>query len=475
MPKVLTKNAAPAQTLLLSEKECAKYHAYLNGDDMPFDLGASVLAGSIGMRGDLLEKAVTIAEIFRRVCLSLHSKGKIPDALLKPFAGLPSVRSSILTAPFCLAYFRMDFFLNQNDPSASLKIMEVNSGGAGLTDYLRCIRYLRKVHQFNAPKGYNAIDVPDMLRSLLAYGQKICPTMKTLGLVGVENGSTDSLIEYEEYAGWLKENTNVEPVLLALTDGELSLLDHKKFPSRVKNLKDLDAVYFDWFENLPALEKVTKTLTDLGIVTIPARSDLLFEQKRFLAFLRMCEKPEGIMDGDWHLLQEAILPSFPLEEFGEHLEEMEVWPGIVLKMDLDCASENVFIYDFSKISFKEALIALDHTLRYGHPTSEPLPAASTGSAQAALGAKAGQNLRTSQPTWSLQQFCLPPHLPLSEPTPAWVGYDYAPYKFDLMTYLCYEEEIPRVLFGSRCFSREKYDELTEEGLEDILWGPVSTL
>lgn len=461
MQKVLTKNSAPAQTLLLSEEECAKYHAYLNGDDMPFDLGASVLAGSIGMSSDLLERAVNIADIFRRVCAALHESLKMQEglyeALLRPFRDLPSVRSSILKAPFCLAYFRMDFFLDQNDENAPLKIMEVNSGGAGLTDYLRCIRYLRKVHTFDAPKSCGLIDVPDMLRSLLAYGQKICPMIKTLGLVGVENGSTDSLIEYEEYAGWLKANTDVEPVLLSLTEGELSLLEHPKFPSPIKNISKLDAVFFDWFENLPALEKVTKKLTELGIRTIPARSDLLFEQKRFLAFLRTCEKPAEISAKEWAMLQEAILPSFSLEEFGEHLEEMEEWPGIVLKMDLDCASENVFIYDFSKTSFKEALFALDHTLVHGHPTSlPPYPL-------------------TSRPSWSLQQFLPPPHLPLSGPTPAWVGYDYAPYKFDLMTYLCYEEESPRVLFGSRCFSREKYDEITEEGLADALWGPVSTL
>lgn len=456
MSKVLTKNSAPVQTLLLTQEECVKYHAYLNGNDMPFDLGASVLAGSIGMRADLLEKAVTIAEVFRRVCASLHeslgAQKELRDALLKTFDDLPSVRSSILNAPFCLTYFRMDFFLDQHSQGAPLKIMEVNSGGAGLTDYLRCIRYLRKIHQFDPPKGYSTIDVPDMLRSLLAYGQKNSP-LRSLGLVGVENGNTDSLLEYVEYAQWLKENTNVEPVLLALTDGELSLLHHPKFPSTIKDLKDLDAIFFDWFENLPALEKVTKRLTELGIRTIPARSDLLFEQKRFLSFLRHCEKPNTVSEEEWNLLQEAILPSFPLEELGEHLEEMEEWPGIVLKMDLDCASENVFIYDFSKTSYQEALGALSRTLSQGHPAS-PLQ---------------------TKPTWTVQQFISPPHLPLTGPTPQWIGYDYAPYKFDLMTYLCYEEDTQRVLFGSRCFSREKYDEITEEGLEDALWGPVSTL
>jgi len=455
-----TQLVSPAQTLLLTQEECAKYHAYLNGDNMPFDLGASVIAGSIGMRTELLERAVMIAEIFRRVCAAFHEsfgvQKELRNVLLKPFDALPSVRSSILTAPFCLTYFRMDFFLDQNDSNAPLKIMEVNSGGAGLTDYLRCIRYLRNVHQFGAPKGYSTIDVPDMLRSLLSYGRKHSP-FRTLGLVGVENGRSDSLIEYEEYAQWLKENTDIEPVLLALTDGELSLLDHPKFPSPINNLAGLDAIYFDWFENLPALEKVTKKLMELGIATIPARSDLLFEQKRFLASLRTCERPAEIAADDWRLLQEAILPSFPLEEFTEHLEEMEEWPGIVLKMDLDCASENVFIYDFQKTSFEEALAALEHTLTHGHPTS--LPPYSL----------------TFKPTWSLQQFIPPPHLPLSAPTPSWIGYDYAPYKFDLMTYLCYEEETPRVLFGSRCFSREKYDELTEEGIRDALWGPVSTL
>ncbi|HLD07729.1 MAG TPA: hypothetical protein VJB60_01565 [Candidatus Peribacterales bacterium] len=456
MQTALTKKIAPARMLLLTEEECAAYHTYLQSDDMPFDLKDSVIAGSIGIEEELLQKAVRIAEVFRRACRSLHASfQKHSDTLLKPFQDLPSVRSSLLASPFCLTYFRMDFFLDQHDERAPLKIMEVNSGGAGLTDMLRCIRHLRRIHTFDPPQGYQSIEIPNMLQALLLHGKTVAP-FKTLGLVGVENGSDDSLLEYIEYAKWLKANTDVEPVLLSLTEGELALLPNAQYKNPIKDLQELDAIFFDWFENLPALEKVTKKLMELNIQTIPARSDLLFEQKRFLPLLRNCEKPVAISQSDWDLLLGAILPSFPLEEFVEHLEEMKRWPGIVLKMDLDCASENVFIYDFEKTTYQEAVASLTFTQANGHPTKI-------------------LDSNALKPSWVVQRFVPPPHIPLATPTPAWVGYDYAPYKFDLMTYLCYEEEIPRVLFGTRCFSREKYDELTEEGLEDILWGPVSII
>lgn len=450
----------------LSERGYARYRAHLNGSstaltaggDAPAAAGPSAFAGIIGIRPDILGRAIRIADVFRRACRALHATFNTPpETLLKPFDNLPAVRSAVLSSPFCLTYFRMDFFLDADSPEAPLKIMEVNSGGAGLTDYLRCIRHLRRHRNFDPPGGYRRIDVPDVLRSLLAFAAGMHP-LKTLGFVAVENGSADALPEEMEYAKWLTENSNVAPVLLQINDGMLSLLDRSECPNPIKNLQDLDAVFFDWFEDPPALERVTRQIAKCGIRTIPAQSDLLFEQKRFLAYLRTCRKPDALTGEEWSLLRGALLPSFPLEEFREHAEEMEEWPGFVLKMDLDCASENVFVYDFRNTSFASAIAALERTLARGHPAPKP------------------RNQNAPKPAWTVQRFLRPPSLPIPGPMPEWIGRDYARCKFDLMTYLCYGGEgKPGVLFGSRGFSREKYDELTEEGREDALWGPVCAL
>ncbi len=441
--------------LLLTKEEHETYCTYLNSqDDYPFDLGASVLSGSIGVRSDILAKAVKIADVFRRVCRSLHKKmisdSFLQETLLRPFDSLPILRAAVMRAPFFLTYFRMDFFL---DPKKeALRVMEVNSGGAGLTDYLQCVRFLQNHHSFVAPHGCTRLDVPAMLRSILMYAEKQ-REIRTIGFVAVENGCDEYLWEYLVYAKWLQEHTNMQPVLLSLTNGELSLMNHVSVPCPIQSLSELDAIISDWFEDLPGLEKVQKQLNENDILTVPSRADLLFENKHFLSVVQKIDRPEEIDEKDWGLLQSSLLRSFPLEEYEEHVEEMKLWDGIVLKMDIDCASENVFIYDFSKTSFEESIQALTHTLAHGHPTS-------------------GSSLK---PSWTIQEFTQPPLLPLQSSTPSWIDVDYAPYKYDLMTYLCYENDSPHVLFGSRCFAREKWDELTEEGREDGLWCPVSAL
>ena len=53
--------------------------------------------------------------------------------------------------------------------------------------------------------------------------------------------------------------------------------------------------------------------------------------------------------------------------------------------------------------------------------------------------------------------------------------EYSRHKFDLMTYMAYVDGEPHVLFGSREFSREKIDELTEEGRQDSFLSPVCVL
>jgi len=442
--------APMAELQLLTREQCAAFHAELTAKCADaYDFASSVIAGSIGIKGDLLERAVRIANIFQCVCRTLHAElsagGNIAQVMLQPFDALPTIRKSIIDSPFCLAYFRMDFFLDVHDQNAPLKIMEINSGGSGLTDFLRSIRFLEKHHNFHPPRGRSLIDVPTMLKTLLRFAEQQGP-LKTFGFAAIENGCDEYMCECLEYAAWMRENTAIKPVLLTLTNGELSLLQDARCPCPIQDVHELDVVFADWFEDLPCLEQVEKQLQEYGIRTVPARSDLPFEQKGFLSLLQNIEKPAGVSREDWDLLQAALLPSFPLTEYRKHVEEMRNWPGIVLKMDVDCASENVFIFDFHNTSLEDAIAFLERTLKYRH-----------------------------QPTWSVQRFLPPPHLPIYGSAPSWIPFDYASYKYDLMTYLCYEEESPSVLFGSRCYSRDKWDELTEEGIADGLWAPVSVL
>lgn len=432
-----------ARTLLLSREESARYAHDLANADEPYDFAASVLHGSIAMREDFLEQAARIARTFYQTCRALHAKiphdQELRALLLRPLAHLPVTRAAALAAPFFLGFFRMDFFLEEE--TGTLRIMEVNSGGASLTDYLRCMRHLPASHCFEAPDGCERLTKETMLRCLANECRKLDAT--SIGFAAVENGHENYLWDYLEYAEFLR-GEGITPIFLELKNGDLSLMDHPNVPCPFKHLSELDAVFTDWFEDMEKLEKVETLLTRHDIRRIPSRADLLFESKHFLSVLQKIDRPRAITAHDWSLLQGALLPSFPLEELEARVEEIKTWPGIVLKMDLDCASENVFLYDFEKTSLEETLAVLQ---RKSLPSS----------------------------TWTLQKLVHPPHLPLAGKTISGIETGGAPYRYDLMTYVCMENDMPHVLFGSRLFSREKWDELTEEGIEDGLLAPVGVL
>jgi hypothetical protein len=440
---------AHADVLLLSKDSAQAFSRHLDEvGGIPYPLSGSVLMGALAVQRDILERAARITDVFHRTCRSIHAEMQSDDALremlLRPLTPLPTVRDTVFELPFFLRFLRMDFFL---DGKGNLRIIEVNSGGAGLTDYLRCVRWLRGHYDFVPPRGFGSMEVEDMLRCITEHARAMRPGMKVFGFVPVENGREDQLMENLEYAQWIKEHTDLMPALFLLTKGVLEPYDHPEAPAR--DLCDVDAMLVDWFEDLPCLERVERQLQEHNILEVPPRSDLLFENKHFLSILRRLKRPKTIPEEGWTLLQEALLPSFPLEELTEHLDEVRRWPGVVLKMDIDCASENVFLYDFDKKNcsnvFKELQIK-------------------------------SQQLKIDDPTWTLQQFMRPPRLPLNgKRTPPWVEYPYEPYRYDLMTYFCSCDQQPHVLFGSREFSTEKVDDLTEEGRDDNIFGAVCAL
>ena len=452
MMSKITKKKVVAKALLLPKKAHEEYNAYMNRDDsIPFDLGASVLSGSIGVQTQLLEKAAHITHIFHRVCRALHANAQsdveFRNKLLRPLSSLPVTQKAARLSPFFLKFFRLDFFIDEK--GGDLHIMEANSGGASLTDYLQCIHYLKKHYSFKSPLGFEKLEISTMLKCILEYCEK--ENLESLGFVAIENGVIDYLWEYLEYATWMQKHSQIRPVLLELTNGVLSPISHKSVPCPFHDLSELDCVFSDWFEDLSGLERVHKQLNECDIKTIPSRSDILFESKHFLSVLQQIEKPCAINQDDWQLLQNALLPSFPLEEIDDHLDEIRSWPGVVLKMDIDCASENVFIYDFSKEKIQDAISDIkkkDLVPMYRY---------------------------IGTPTWTIQKYINPPTLPMTGPTPDWIGYNYEPYKFDLMTYMCIYKNKPHVLFGSRLFSLDKWDELTEEGRMDGLISPICKL
>jgi hypothetical protein len=447
MTPAKTKLAA-ATFLPLSQENWKPYLEHISENVEEYE--PYELAGCIGMRGDLLGKALKITTTFQSVCKSvfdeIQTNAGLKQDLFRAFRNLPTVRASMEAAPFFMEYMRMDFFLDLENEA--LQIVEVNSSGAGLTDYLPCIDFLQKLYSFKTPEGSKSLKIDDVPSRLINYCKKQKPDLRTLGLVAMENGCNDYIVENGAYGKWLREHTDITPVFLALDEGKISILDHPDLPNDITDLSAVDAVLVDFFEDLECLEKVQKQLDELGALLVPPRSDLLFENKHFLSILQTIKKPQSISADDWNLLQDALLPSFPLEDYEEYRELMREWDGVVLKMDIDCCGENVHLFDFSKISFEDAM----RTLEIKKKESQ----------------KAGI-------TYTLQKMVHPPHIPLAEPTPKWIGMDYAPYKFDVMTYTCFCDDVPHVLFGSRCFSREKVDELTEEGREDALGSPICTL
>jgi hypothetical protein len=435
---------AAAQFLPLSQEEWREYQKHLEVDEKyePYEL-----AGCIGVRQDLLEKTLKISTTLQRVARSIfcdmQSNRALRGELFRALRHLPITKIAAETSPFFLNYLRVDFFLDPN--GEDVKIIEMNSSGAGLTDYLPCIDFLKNFHSFKTPTGSKALTMEIVLSRLINYCTRLHPDFRTLGLVAVENGCTDYREENGLYGEWLRKNTDIIPVYMALRKGELSLLDHPDLPNTITDLSKIDGVFVDFFEDLECLERVQKQLDQLGVVSVPPRSDILFENKHFLSILQTIQKPSGIADTDWGLLQDALLPSFPLEEYETYLSVMQEWDGIVLKMDIDCCGENVHLFDFSIFSFEE----VQKVLKEKKKESE-----------------------WNGATYTIQKMITPPHIPMGDSPRQWTGIDYTPYKYDLMTYLCLHEETPHVLFGSRCFSRDKVDELTEEGRRDCMGTPI---
>ncbi len=433
----------PAKFLPLTRPQWDEYSKYLNSlTHIEHDLCDSVMAGCVGIRQDLLDQAAKIADIHHRVCRALHaemqSNEELRKMLLRPLQNIPVTRENALGSPFCMRTVRADFFVDEENEK--LWLVEVNSGGAGLTDFLRYRKFLKKHYSFDPPSGFTSLDIPTMLTSLTEYCKTQKPNAKTFGFVAVENGDDDHICDFLDYSMWMKENTDLSPVLLELNKGELKIFEHKKLPAPIKDIADLDAVFVDWFEDIPALEKVQRFLEEREILPVPPRSDVLFENKHFLSVLQRIEKPSAVTDEEWDLLQSVLIPSFPFEEYESHLEEMEKWDGVVLKMDIDSGGENVSISNSSNLP------VFQNTGKFNEGA-----------------------------TWTVQEFKKPPFVKLTEPRQKWIEYDYAAHKFDLMTYLTYTNSGKHVLFGSRQFEREKIDAVTPEGQDDGFMTPVCCL
>jgi hypothetical protein len=406
---------------------------------------APALGGCLGFRSDLLERAAHIALTFYRTSQWIYEYTKedpqLSEQLLRPLAPLPGIRAHLREEPFFLRFFRMDFFLDHEEDR--LWIIEVNSGGGGLPDLLRCAQFLREHWSFDPPGPFHLLDLPTVLHCLIESIEERQRPLCTLGFVAIENGNEDYLPDYLEYARWLSAHTEITPVLLALERGTLSLFPHPAVPCPLENLSQLDAIVNDWFEDLPCLERLDHSLREKGVTLAIPRTDLLFESKSFLTILQHLPQPPCISGEDWALLQEALIPSFPLEDFVEYADEMAHWPGTAVKMDLDCASEHVHLFDFRTRRRSEALRFLE---------------------------KKREESRRGGVTWTVQALRHPRTIASTDAAP-WLP-DYSHRKFDLMTFIVQRKGVPHVFFGSRQFSREKIDELSEEGRKDGLLSPV---
>ena len=361
--KIVPRIRPASKFLPLTSTQWEEYSAYLeNIKHIEHDLCSSVMAGCVGVRRDLLDKAAKVSDIHHRVCKALHAKmqsdEELKEMMVRPLKNLPVTMANALSSPFCMRTVRADFFVDEENEKVWL--VEVNSGGAGLTDFLRYRKFLKNYYSFDPPSGFDSLDIPSMLTGLIEYCRERKPGAKTLGFVAVDNGEDDHVCDFLDYSRWLKENTDFNPVLLELNNGALSIYEHKNLPPPIADIADLDAVFVDWFEDLPCLERVQKQRKENNILPVPPRSDVLIENKHFLSVLQRIEKPDTVTDEEWDLLQSTLIPSFPLEEYENHLDEMADWEGVVLKMDIDSGGENVTILRHAERS--ESAAADEHRI-----------------------------------------------------------------------------------------------------------------
>ena len=250
----------------------------------------------------------------------MQSDTALREKLLASLSPLPQASAAALRSSFFLKSLRVDFFLTAE---GDLKIIEVNSCGGGLTDNLRSIEFLNAHYNFGPPRGFRFLGKEQFLQCLLDHALQIRPDLRTIGFAVKENGCDDYVPDYVTFADWVREHSSVQPVFLEIEKGEMRLFKHKACPSVVSEVAELDAVLCDWFEDLACLERVQKVFDAHDILVVPPRSDLLFENKAFLSLLQTLSRPRAISGADWRLLQQALIRSFPLQEWKKHEEEMQ--------------------------------------------------------------------------------------------------------------------------------------------------------
>lgn len=404
----------PYEGIALTAEQTASLDAQLRSDGVINDrYTPPVFPGCVAVRGDILDRAATIAQLFYRACKTCHEQmqtdAALKDALTLPFQNYPALLAAILGSPFWMEYFRIDFYLHPQ--TLELSIIEANTSPGALPEHGRIDTFFGEFLDTSPPHGAAKLQPGSVIRALKQYVDRVGGDVRTFGLIARDDGGFFPLAEANLYSpevravGW-------EPVLCTIEDG-ITLDLFREVPQSIDTISDLDALFHNPGNTMQHRETFTRWLAERGIMLLPPRSNMLFTNKSFLTVLSRMDHFEGLTTEEFALLHGALIPCFPLAELEEHLPLVRDWTGVVVKRNLGSSGANVKIFDY-------AVTPVDEALRELRKTQE-------------------ESMRDGS-TWTVQQYIPPPSIKLNS----------EPFSFDIMTYALMGSP-PQFLFSSRPF------------------------
>ncbi len=411
---------APFDLYKVNDSDTQEFEKVLKGSHIKSDFyDAPIFPGCVRIASEYLELGAKTAVAFHRACKAFHDwsrkESNVRAESLRAIACCPTLSSEADSLPFFMKFFRIDFYIDT--PAKKIRIIEANTSPGAFPEHSVIDKFWGERIDTTPPRGFGKASPVDTLKLFLEYAKSIGKNVRTLGLIASDDKHYAPLAEARLYAEMLKRETDVIPVFTCIEEGTtLTLWDGETQP--VKDIGDIDALYHNPGGTLEQREEFTKWLAEKDIFLLPPRSNILFTNKSFLPLLRKTlDRIPGLSDEDRELLRDAILPSFPLSEYEQHLDEIRSWKGVVVKRDFGSSGKQVYIFPFLKHTPDQAIAEMK---------------------------KLQDESATNHFTWTVQSFTEPPS----------IDYDGKKLLFDLMVYTTFTPQ-PNVLFSCRPFTQSK--------------------
>lgn len=342
-----SKSQRDASYIALTAAQKAKMDLLLESQDIRTQrYSPRVFPGIIAVEGELLDRAAALSILFQRACRECHERAMKDPALLgtllRPFELYPSLREAIANTEFFMEFYRIDFYAHPR--SGALSVIEVNTSPGSLPEHACLDDFFSDLADTAPPPGMNRATTEGVLRAFDRFLKRSKKTPRTFGLIIREEGSFAALPDARLYARELRKHFAAVPVFCTLDQGMVLELFEEE-PQAIGDVRDLDVLFVNPGGSMQNRDAFTRRLKQDDITLLPPRSNLLFTNKSFLTTLRgMVDSFTSLNTAERTKLKEALIPSFPLSDLDEHLDQLRSWEGAVVKRDLGSSGINVHVY-----------------------------------------------------------------------------------------------------------------------------------